>query len=349
MLTYFPSKPTKMVGKMTGHYHGYLPEGTDMIVPLIFQRQHPLDDMRMDVSLVQTQRTMTKKRLRRTQTAEELIGANQASSSLRRYGRKMFNHALECEQSGATKKLSAWSLPETTGRESRYSEDGKTTRQASSARSYIHSGPTKFGSPLYNNRAKLMNEIRTRPKSEPIIFNHERSTTLLRPEIQQTIVRSNEEFRIVSPTQSSSGISYYRDVLLVPKLDSKNLLQDEHNESAQPQPETRNFESGLDTIMPMDSISNIGENQLAITTEDNMISSAPVPNIEDLDVPEPELEALRQSDINAPSQSVQPKVSLKAKAKPVSTPDNPTPASPQKVKPGLSRKDSVGSRMGSSQ
>ena len=85
-----------------------------------------------------------------------------------------------------------------------------------------NTGPTKCGSPLFNNRAKLMNAIRTnRPVSGPGMTMYNDASTHTFPKIHSTICDISSNYRVVQPVQES-GYQYrtkamsLRDAIFVP-------------------------------------------------------------------------------------------------------------------------------------
>lgn len=136
-------------------------------------------------------------------TEDKVRKAKQDSESMRQYGLKMFDNAVEMH----TIK----------------NDHSRVKSDIPSRLMSAHNGPTHDGSVLYNKRSSVLNSIRLRPKSEPPTrFNHLKSETV-QPQIKQTLCRSNMNYTVscvtqtkAQPARSISTMSYRSDLRLIP-------------------------------------------------------------------------------------------------------------------------------------
>ena len=185
----------------------------------------------MEHSHVDTMKTMANCR-QVANKRRELIGrATLMSDKLWRYGKMLFDEAIEGASRVGSATSGDTSLPSIApdrGHVPTYGYDVRPLRQKASS-SYANrgvmtsSGPSHFGSPIYNHRPKLLNDIRLRQKTGTRPTS--RDETAVRADIKVILAESNEKYRVVPSTAGSvtsrqhtcSRVSGYPEYLLVPK------------------------------------------------------------------------------------------------------------------------------------
>ncbi|KAK2151887.1 hypothetical protein LSH36_347g01027 [Paralvinella palmiformis] len=199
------------LAKSAGHVTGY---GTLASYPM--ERSHT-DTMKV---IADCRRTVDKERA--------IIGlATVMSDRLWRYGKMLFDDAVE----GASRLGSAASGDASLPRISpdrvhvpAYANDGGASRKTRVSRAMMtSSGPSHFGSPIYNHRPKLLNDIRLRPKTGTRATSRDENN--IKSDIKYILEASNTKYRVVPSTVDSvtsrqrtySHVSGYQEYLLVPR------------------------------------------------------------------------------------------------------------------------------------
>ena len=171
-----------------------------------------LDKFPMKYSFADTSNHQHNQRIERARTQVAIQRALNSSNNLSNYTKRLFDDALlkvqstslsssqtssgsSSAQSSKSMGTSSSSLPSINGREPR------------KKRAYIsmpqHSGPTPYGSVLYNKKPHLMNSIRMRSNSEPPMFEHIK--TVPSPNIKMKLQRSNSLYKVITPSVTPSG------------------------------------------------------------------------------------------------------------------------------------------------
>ena len=162
---------------------------SNSIVGFILQRA-PLDDYPMTArNIHDSEINMAPRRKLRISNLTSIKQAENVSGSLYQLGKRLFDDAIIRAKAGTT----IIDIKPTTSSPSMDIYHGRRT------------GPTKIGSPVYNKRARLMNSIRIRPRSEALgRFDHTCGKTL--PTIGRALTRGRGN-RELGTVGSPSGIS----------------------------------------------------------------------------------------------------------------------------------------------
>ncbi|PVD23237.1 hypothetical protein C0Q70_16500 [Pomacea canaliculata] len=128
-----------------------------------------------------------------------MTSVREESESLRDYGRCRFQTAVE--SSPVQDRRGPGPLSDDTRRRRPVTVSGYPSCPVTSRPPT--NGPTRDGSVLYRTTPLVLSSIRTRPRSESVSrFNHLRGTTEIHPSIQQALMQSNCEYRLVTSSTS---------------------------------------------------------------------------------------------------------------------------------------------------